>query len=91
MKTLFSAILLLFLSTQLFGKDNYSLDFYNIDRYNQSIPTISLAVTPQNKYGLKFILSYVSTLFSFKKTVKPTEYAQDEEYNNLQLTMTYRF
>ncbi len=88
MKTLFTTILLLFLSTQLFGKDNYSLDFYNIDRYNKSIPAISLALTPKSNNGLKFILSYVSTLFSFKQ---PVEYTQSEEYSNLQLSLTYRF
>ena len=88
MKKLFTTILLLFLSTQLFGKDNYSLDFYNVDRYNKSIPAISLALTPKSNNGLKFILSYVSTLFSFKQ---PVEYTQSKEYSNLQLSLTYRF
>ncbi|MEN4052401.1 MULTISPECIES: hypothetical protein [Sulfurimonas] len=89
MKTLISAILLLFLSTSLFSADNYKFDIYNVDAYNRSIPAISLAITPKNSSGFQFILSYVSTLFSFEKPVQ--EYTLNDKYTNVQMSLNFRF
>ena len=88
MKTLFSVILFLTLSTQLLANDRYSLGFYNVERYNQELPTVSLAITPQHTDGLEFILSYVSNLLHIEKEV---EYSLNDRYNNVQLTLSYRF
>jgi len=89
MKTLFSLILLVALSTSLFAEKNYSFDIYNINAYNSSIPALSLAITPKNKSGFKFILSYVSTLFNFGKTTP--EYALSDKYDNISMSLNFRF
>ncbi len=88
MKTLFSVILFLLFYTQLFANDSYSLDFYNVERYNQALPAVSLAITPQHTDGFEFILSYVSNLLHIEKEV---EYTLSDRYNNVQLTLSYRF
>jgi len=88
MKTLFSVILFFTLSTQLFANDKYSLDFYNVERYNQSLPAVSLAITPQRTDGLQFILSYVSNLLHIEKQL---EYTLNDKYSNVQVTLNYRF
>ncbi|MBA1432275.1 MAG: hypothetical protein FAF04_01460 [Epsilonproteobacteria bacterium] len=89
MKTLITAILLLFLFTSLSASDNYKFDVYNVDAYNRSIPAVSLAVTPKNSSGFKFILSYVSTLFSFEKPVQ--EYTLNDKYTNMQMSLNFKF
>ena len=89
MKTLFSVILFLMLSTQLFANDKYSLGFYNVQRYNQALPAVSLAITPQHTDGLQFILSYVSNLLHIEK--QQVEYSLNDRYSNVQLTVSYRF
>ena len=88
MKTLFSVVLFLLLSTQLFANDKYSLDFYNVERYNQTLPAVSLAIAPQHTEGLEFILSYVSNLLHINNEV---EYTLNDKYSNVQLTLSYRF
>ena len=88
MKTLFSVILFSILSTQLFANDNYSLGFYNVQRYNQALPAVSLAITSHHTNGLQFILSYVSNLLHKEKQV---EYTLNDKYSNVQLTLSYKY
>jgi hypothetical protein len=89
MKTLSSILLLLLLSSALYAKKNYEFDLYNVDRYNQSIPALSLAYTPKSSHGFKFILSYVSTLFQLEKA--NNEYALNDKYDNLKMSLNFRF
>ena len=89
MKTLISVIFLLSLSSSLFAQDNYKFDVYNVEAYNQSIPAISLAIAPKNSSGFQFILSYVSTLFSFEEPSQ--EYTLSDNYSNVQMSFNFKF
>jgi hypothetical protein len=88
MKALLTTILFLILSSTLFAEQNYSVDIYNVQRYNRSIPAISLALTPKKTHGIKFIFSYMSTLFQFEKPSR--EYALNDKYSNLQISLNFK-
>ncbi len=89
MKALISVIFLLSLSTSLFAQDSYRFNIYNVDAYNQSIPALSLAITPKKSHGFQFILSYVSTLFSLEEPSQ--EYLLSDDYSNVQISLNFKF
>jgi hypothetical protein len=88
MKTLFSIFVLLLLSS-LNAQDSYKFNIYNVETYNRSIPALSLAFTPKNDSGIKFIVSYVSTLFKLDKTT--TEYVLNNTYDNVTMSLNFKF
>ena len=91
MKTLLATVLFLCLSTSLYAEQNYKFDIYNVNAYNRSIPALSLAITPQKSDGFRFILSYISTIFSLNKEQHINEYALGDKYTNVQVSFNFRF
>ena len=90
MKTVSKVLIILLLSSSLFAKEDYSFDIYNVEKYNRTIPALSLAYTPEKKRGFQVVLSYMSTLFNLKKQ-HPQEYTLNEKYDTLKMSFSFQF
>jgi hypothetical protein len=88
MKTLLTLLLVACLSSSLFAKDQYNLDFYHVNAYNMEIPALSLEIKPNHMNRFQLIFSYVTTLFTLEKEMHSLN---DEGYSNLQISFNFQF
>jgi len=84
MKFLFPLLLLFLLSSQLSAQDVFRLDF---NKFNGSIPMVSLAVKPYKLNKFEFILSYVSNIFKVEKSF----FKNNDAYSGVQVAFNFRF
>ena len=84
MKFLFKLLLLFLLSSQLAAQDAFKLHF---NKFNGSIPMISLAVKPSQLNKFEFILSYVSSILKVEESLLKN----NDEYSGVQVAFNFRF
>jgi len=88
MKTLQMLLLTACLSSSLFAKDQYNLDFYHVNAYNMEIPALALEIKPNHMNRFQLIFSYVTTLFTLEKELSNLD---SMGYSNLQISFNFQF
>jgi len=79
----------LLLTASLLSAQSYEFNIYSVNAYNQTIPALSLAITPDQNDRFTLILSYVSTLLNLEQKVE--EYTIEDGYTNLQMSLNFKF